>query len=113
MRTGKLRKRVTIEQRGAGQSTAGQPNAGWTTFFTAWASIEPLSGREMLVAEAAQSELTHRVTLRYRAAAPVTAKMRVNYAGRFFNIRAVRDSEETHRVWILDCTESADRGGVG
>jgi SPP1 family predicted phage head-tail adaptor len=112
MRIGKLRKRITIEQRGSGQNTAGQPATGWTAAFTAWGLIEPLSGREMAVALAAQSEVTHRVTLRYRAGVSLTSAMRVNYAGRYFNIRAIRDNQEEHRVWILDCTESADQGGM-
>lgn len=111
MRIGRLRKRVTLEARSASQGTAGQPAGTWAPVATVWASIEPLSGREMLAAEAAQSEVSHRVTLRYRAA--ITAAMRVNYGGRYFNIRAVRNINERDDVLILDCTEGQDSGGIG
>jgi SPP1 family predicted phage head-tail adaptor len=111
MRAGRLRRRVTIEARVAAQSTIGQPNGAWTSQFSAWAAIEPLSGRELIAAAAAQSEVTHRVTLRYREGKAVTSAMRVNYGGRLFNIHAVRIPEEDKRAWILDCTEGNDGGG--
>lgn len=113
MRIGRLRKRLTVQERGAGLGTQGQPNGAWTSLFSAWGEIEPLSGRESIAAAAAQSEVSHRISLRYRAGVALSAKHRILYAGRYFNIRAVRDDGERHRVWILDCTEANDQGGIG
>lgn len=111
MRIGKMRHRVALQSRAATQAGTGQPTGAWSTVATVWASIEPLQGRELVAAMAAQSELTHRVTLRYRSG--ITTKMRVSYGGRFFNIHAVRNSEERNQVMFLDCTEGGDGGGIG
>ena len=111
MRIGKMRQRVTIQARASTQSGTGQPTGAWSTVATAWASIEPLSGREQLAAQAAQSETTHRVTMRYRSG--ITTKMRISFGGRLFNITSVRSLEERGRVMILDCTEGQDAGGIG
>ena len=52
---------------------------------TVWAAVDPVSGREYYAAEQAQSEVTHKVRLRYRAG--VTPGMRVLLGQRRLHIR--------------------------
>ena len=61
MNVGKLRHRVQI------QSASGDrpSNYTWATVATRWASWEPLSGRELMEAQAVRDRATIRVTMRY------------------------------------------------
>lgn len=109
MRAGKLRKYITIEQRGTGQDAAGSQVSTWTTVLSAYASIEPLSGRELIAAQAIHNETTHRVTMRYRS--EVLAKMRVNLGGRYFNILTPpRNTEERGREMVFEASEGLTNG---
>jgi SPP1 family predicted phage head-tail adaptor len=62
----------------------------WTT-VTGWdsvpAAIEPLSAREFIAAQAVQSAVTARITLRYRAG--LDASMRIVHNGTIYNIAGV------------------------
>lgn len=70
MQAGKLRYRVDVQAR-RGDSTRnalGELTGEWYTVSPGvWAAIEPLSARESFAAQQAQSTVTHRVTMRYRA----------------------------------------------
>lgn len=108
MQAGQLRRRVTIQQRSATQDEYGQPLTDWTDVATVYAAVEPLNGRELLAAQAVNSEVSHNVTIRYRAG--VTPAMRLNYGGRLFNIHAVLDENERHRMLTLQCSEGMNDG---
>ena len=83
----------------------GQPT--WKTLATVNAAVAPLSGRERLQAQAFQSSLTYRVTLRDRS--DVTAKAKLvclgpDYSGSTMQIHAVvRDHQRG--AMELDCSE--------
>lgn len=99
---GKLRHRVVIQQEGtATPDGGGGYTQGWTTFATVWAAVEPLTGREGLQAQALESAVTHRVTI--RALSGVTAAMRLSFNGTIYNIRSVIDREERDRFMELMC----------
>jgi SPP1 family predicted phage head-tail adaptor len=49
-------------------------------------SIEPLSGRELIAAQAVQSRISSRVVMRYRPG--ITAAMRMLHRGTIYNIEA-------------------------
>lgn len=108
MRAGDLRKRVLIEQRATTQDTFGEQVQTWTTFASAWAAIDPLSGREMLAAQAFNQEVTHSIEIRYISG--VNARMRINYGGRLFNINAVLNENERNRKLVLTCSELLNDG---
>lgn len=108
MQAGKLRKRIEIQRRSTTQDGYGQPLTTWTTEITTQADFEPLNGRELVAAQAVQSEVTHTVTIRYRPG--ITPAMRISYAGRFFNIHAVLDEAERRRMLTLLCSEGLNDG---
>lgn len=108
MQSGLLRKRITLQQRSSEQDSYGQPLTTWSDVATVWASVEPLSGRELMAAEAVQSEVTHQVVMRYRPG--VTAKLRVAYGSKIFDIQNVLDENERHRMLTLLCTEGLTDG---
>lgn len=88
MRSGKLRHKVTIQRLGLTQDTeSGEMLSGWADVATVWASVEPLSARDFIAAQADQSEVVARIVIRYRPG--VDATMRVLYRDKVYNIQGV------------------------
>lgn len=109
MRAGALRHRVRIQTRSATADNYGEPAQTWTTTHTdVPASVEPLSGREMITAAAVQSAITHRVRMRY--AAGVDAAARVLFGTRVLDVQSVINVDERGRELELMCTEGLTQG---
>jgi len=68
-----------------------------------WASIRPLSGRELWQAQQVQADVTHAVRIRYRNG--VDATKALGFDGRQLNIVAVLNVEERNRTLELLCLE--------
>ena len=105
---GELNRRVTLQVRSSTQDTYGQALDTWTDWATCWAKIDQLSGNEMVVAQAVNAALTHKVTIRYRPG--VLASMRLLYGTRIFNIGSVVEPETAHVSLELTCGEGLNRG---
>ena len=92
---GKLRHRVVIEYPLEYQDTTGEVTAIWMPLAEVWAAIEPLSAREFTAAQAEQSKVVARVTVRYRS--DITAKMRVwhEYKDLVYNIEGVLSDKDS------------------
>lgn len=59
---------------------------GWQTVWDKVpASVEPLSARDLIAAQAGQSEASGRIVIRYRAA--VVPTMRILHRGNVYNIQ--------------------------
>jgi len=100
---GDLNRRITIQRRQAGQDGYGQRLAGWDNVITCWAAITPLSGRELITAQAVQAETTHEITIRHRPG--IVAAMRVLYGARRFDVHSVIDPDTSHHTLTLLCSE--------
>jgi SPP1 family predicted phage head-tail adaptor len=86
MRAGKLRHRVVIQVPAQTQDPqTGEIVNAWVDFATVWASVEPLSVREFIAAQAGQSEITARVVVRYLPG--VLPTMRVLHRGAIYAIQ--------------------------
>lgn len=105
---GHLRHKVQIQSRSATKDGFGQESMTWTTALTVWADIQPLSGRELIAAQAQMAETTHTVVIRYRAG--ITPANRVVYQGRVFNVLSVIDEDMRHRTLSLLCSEGLNQG---
>ncbi|MBC3411284.1 phage head closure protein [Pseudomonas sp. SWRI107] len=86
MQAGKLRHRIDIEEK----TTPRDPKTGafgepqWTVRWPKCpARVEPLSARDLVAAQAAQSEATARMVIRYRAG--VLPTMRAIYRGEVYS----------------------------
>ena len=106
MQAGRLRNRITIQQRATTQDSAGEPSNTWTTFATVWASVEPIRGREFFEAQKTSSSVTNRIIIRYSSTvASVAPKMRVNFGSKYYDIEAVLNLEERDKEIHLMCAE--------
>lgn len=86
MKAGDLRHPIVIEQKVAARDPAtgefGDPI--WQPFANTWASVSPLSSKDLIAAKAAQSEATARMVIRYRPG--VLATMRILHRGEVYSI---------------------------
>lgn len=113
-----LNKRILIQAPGEVQDDAGQLIPGWADVFTdgdrkIYAALNPLSVRELIAAEAGQSEVSHKITVRYRdqfANPQAVAKMRAVYGERVFNITGAINRNEGGRWVDLLCAEGLNEG---
>lgn len=65
----------------------------------AWASIEPLSADERFRMNKLESEITHRITIRYRS--DITRSNRLRYKDREFQIDSVVNWQERDRFLVI------------
>ena len=103
---GKLRHRVAIQSLSESLDSYGEPDEGWTTAETVWASIEPVSGNELDVGDGQTGIVTHRVFMRYTANA--TPKKRLLFGSRVFGIESVLNHEERNEYLQLRCREETN-----
>lgn len=87
MRAGQLRHRIDFQSLGSVQDPAsGEVVPGWQTIWSKVpASVTPLSARDLIAAQAAQSEATARVVIRYRSG--VVPTMRIIHRGEVYDIK--------------------------
>lgn len=103
MRAGKLKHRISIEQKSETIDSVGDAVNTWTTFKTVWAEVLSQSGKEFFAAREQHSELTHLITIRYLSG--VTPKMRINHGGSFYNILAAFDPRKDRQELKIYCNE--------
>lgn len=103
MQAGKLRRRITIEEKVSAPDGGGGNSVQWQAVATVWADIQPAGGSEVFTQGQVRSDVTHNIEIRYRTG--LKPSMRVNYGGRLFNIRSIIDKEERHRRLVLKCEE--------
>lgn len=104
MRAGSLRHRVTLQRQELVFGEFGAPlhNKVWKDVATVWASVEAVNGREFFASQQVQSEVTHKVTIRFLPG--VTADMRIVHGGRVFGIVAPLPDNRGTRL-VLMCRE--------
>jgi SPP1 family predicted phage head-tail adaptor len=102
--TGRLNRRIIIEQSSEAQGTIGEVTPTWTTFTTLWAEFVSQTGREFVAAKQLNAAMDCMIRTRYVAG--ITAKMRVKYGTRIFLIIAPPiDVKEKHTELNLLCQE--------
>jgi SPP1 family predicted phage head-tail adaptor len=109
MRAGKLRHRVTIQRKTGTRDADGGERVTWADLSTnVAASIEPLNGREFFASQAAQSEITGKITFRYPR--DVRADDRVVHLGVFYNVHAAPETNLAHREIVCMVSQGVNDG---
>ena len=101
MKAGALDQRISVERFTSTEDELGQPIEAWAPLFTCWAAVEPLTGREYIAAQAAVSEVTAKIRMRFRPW--MTAQDRVIHDGTIYNIVSVIDVRSENRELVLMC----------
>lgn len=103
---GELRHRIVLQQPvSSAQDAGGQPTIAWTTKATVWAAVKPLQGREFFSAEKVNSDIDHRIVIRYYAGG-ITPSWRVQFGTRIFQIQSIIVPNETKEEMQLMCKET-------
>lgn len=99
----RLKKRITLETVTLSQDDSGGEIQTWSTFASVWASLDPKFVKEVSFAQRIEPRTDHEIIFRYQAG--VTAKMRVKYGTRYFEIKAIVNPEEANQWLSLLTTE--------
>lgn len=67
MKAGTLNRYVSVQQPPGTDDMGGPLDGPWTEVTKAWASIEPITGREYHAAQAERSGVTHTINMRFMA----------------------------------------------
>lgn len=104
MRIGQLKDRITIQNYVRTPDGYGGYDETWQDIATVWANIKPLRGREFFQAQQIQSEITHKITIRYRN--DIDKTCRVKYNSKTFDIKSIIDIDNKHRFLEIMCIGS-------
>ncbi len=84
MRAGRLDRLITIEQPTESKDEYGATTVIWTSFAQVWASVRYDNGTEYFSAGQVNTRID--AVFKIRPLTGITTKMRVNYAGEYFDI---------------------------
>jgi SPP1 family predicted phage head-tail adaptor len=99
---GRLRDRVTIQRATESRNSIGEVVQTWGTYAERWASVEGLSSREVLLSGQQQTEITHRVRMRYVEG--MTQQMRLFWRDRVLEITSLLEHNNRTEHELL-CVE--------
>lgn len=112
MRTGRLRRRLTLQQKTSIRDAAGGVNNSWSDVTTVWGGVEPLTGREYLAAQATQNEEEVRIVIRYYKGIDSTWRIKdaTESPQVIYTIHSIRNENTRNRMLILNCRQGAESG---
>jgi len=104
--SGKLRHNIVFEQKN--QVSDGGGGYDYTTeqVATVRAYIKPVSTNERIFAAQVQSDISHKIYIRYRT--DLNAAMRINYNGRLFQVKGLMNIEEQNKWLEIIAIEGED-----
>ncbi|WNF31640.1 phage head closure protein [Aeribacillus composti] len=102
---GEYRHIITIQQKTKIQNDYGEEIEDWVDLVTTRAGIYPISGKEFFAAETVNSEVTHKVNMRYIPNKHISPDMRVKFGDRYFHIESVINFQEKNVELQLMCKE--------
>jgi len=99
MQAGKLRHRVELQQVIYSQDNqSGAAIETWQTLASVWASIEPLSARDFIAAQASQNQISARAVIRYRKG--IKSGMRLIHANAIYSIEGVLPDKDSGQEYL-------------
>jgi SPP1 family predicted phage head-tail adaptor len=105
----RFRHRVTVESQVESIDSNGDHFRAWEYVTTVWAEIKPLSGRELLLAQQVQSQVSTNIVTRYRS--DIDATCRLKHNGTTFNVLAVIRDPQSGLEWLtLQCSSGTNDG---
>lgn len=102
---GELNRRLVLQAPVETADGAGGVVRSYPSTMTLWASVEPVSARNAVVADAPGATVTHRIVIRRRAA--VTTRHRFVEGTTVYRIVTLRD-DATRRFLVIGAEERTD-----
>lgn len=109
MQAGKLRHRVTIQEKSATLNSVGDEVITWSERWVDWANVEPIKAREYLAPDGELAQVDTRLT--FRARWDIRPKMRAVWidGGGFthtYDILGIQRTGERNREMYVICREN-------
>jgi SPP1 family predicted phage head-tail adaptor len=101
---GRLNRRLTLEAPAESADGAGGVTRSFSAVATLWASVEPVSARANVSADAPGATITHRIQIRYSA--DITLRHRFRDGNAVFVIVAIRERDK--RFLDIDAEQRTD-----
>jgi SPP1 family predicted phage head-tail adaptor len=103
IRSGELRERVQIQVSAESRNNLGETTLTWAEYTTRWASVEGVSAREALLNGQQDTNVTHKVRMRYVDG--LSQKMRLLWRGRILDIVSLLEHNNRSEHELI-CSES-------
>ena len=111
MRAGKLRHRIALQKNDSGRDpdTGGDAPDNWVTYATPYASVEPLSVKDVIAAQSSNSETRARIVIRYREG--VTTAHRAVHRGVIYHFDGdpLPDPDSGREYLTIPCHAGVER----
>jgi SPP1 family predicted phage head-tail adaptor len=101
---GALDRRLTLEAPVESADGSGGVTRSFSAVATLWASVDPVSARENVVADALGADVTHRIRIRYDSS--ITLRHRFRDGDAVFRIVAIRARDK--RFLDIDAAQRTD-----
>ncbi len=103
-----MQRRLEWETQATTQDAMGQPNYTWSAVATRYASVEPLSGRELMAASGEHADVTVRIRARYdatlRTVKPADRILDPTYSpAAVYDIQWIQNIGERNREVVFMC----------
>lgn len=105
MRADSLRHRVDLQVEMGPLSPGDDSRERWKTYEQRWASVVPLSGRELFTDQQVHAQVTHKIGMRWKSGIQPAPTHRVKWGSRVFNIVSAINVGERNREIELVCIE--------
>lgn len=102
---GELKHRVDFQMKVVTRDATGGEVVNWVSRVTAWARVEPLTGRELFTSQQAYPESDTRITVRGPVGAMLNVTDRAFFRNRQFDIVDIGDTDERRIEAIITAIE--------
>lgn len=107
MNAGRLRFHIEVQEPIESRNTVGEITKTWAFKEKVWAAIDPLRGDELMTMRQVKPTVDTKITMRGNAAPYLTAKNRLVYKTRVFDIDAIIDWQSRGIMKEVHCKEQA------
>lgn len=105
----KMNRRVELQSATTSTGSTGELIKTWTTFATVWAYMRTMTGNEKNLSQQVKSNLSYEITIRYSSdVSGINPDDRILYDSRMFDIKDVRNVDETNIEIRMLCSEATD-----
>ena len=98
-----LRHKIIIQEQTDEKNEYGERLDVWDNVLTTFAGINPLTGKEFFTGEKFNSEVTHKIIMRYTPV--IKPYMRIKYGDRIFSIISIINYQERNAELTVMCKE--------
>jgi len=105
MRAGLLRRRLTFQQRAAGQNADGEPDGAWQDQFTVWGAVDDEASTEMIRSTAVTEQTTTVVRIRHRTGITPDMRITTDTSRTFHIVGPAIDPDGRRRELVIPCKE--------